>query len=82
MEYLLIKQPWANDLKNEDWFLEECVRYPVGKDTPAFLKKAYFVPQHRLMEHPRFSMIYLGSYSSFAFIWKQTQADRQEMATV
>lgn len=80
MEYLLIKQPWVEDLRKEEWFHEECIRYPLGKNTPAFLKKAYFVPQFRLLQHPRFSMMYLGAYSSHAFVWKQTQADQQEMA--
>jgi len=75
MEYLLIKPPWVQLVKDQHWFYTECTAYPVNDDTPAFLIGAYFIPEYRIKEHDRFANIYLGAYEMFAFIAIHDQHD-------
>ncbi len=75
MNYVLIKPPWVDMIRRQHWFPVECIAYPVDEYCPEFLIGAYFIPEFRLLEHPKFSTIYLGAYESIIFARQQYEMD-------
>lgn len=67
MNYLLLKRYWVDAIRREYWFHNECVAYPVEKETPLFLVGAYFVPDFRIEQHPKGTQLLLGTHESIAF---------------
>ena len=78
----MIKQPNVSELKKEKWFYTECVMYPYRRNEPAYFKGAYFVPQYRLLEHQKFSMIFLSAYESLAYVWRHKENEKVDRPPV